>query len=106
MSTILNIEKPLKIDTDTRRRDAAYSRIQHFIQANQLQPGGKLPPVRKLSDHFGLSRDSVWRALRQLNEDDWLEALPNKLLSRTVGWPQILLRCWRIWASKSRKPSD
>jgi len=78
MSTLLNIEKPLSIDTDTRRRDAACSQIQHFIRANQLQPGDRLPPVRKMSESFQLSRDSVWRALRQLHEEEWLDLLPNK----------------------------
>jgi len=98
MSTLLNIEKPLKIDTETRRRDAAYSQIQHFIQANQLQPGEKLPPVRKLSDHFRLSRDSVWRALRQLNEDDWLEVLPNKRYTVSKNLYTRILRSMKVKA--------
>jgi len=91
MKTILNIEKPLKIEADAKRRDAAYSQIQHFIRANQLKPGDRLPPVRKMSEHFQLSRDSVWRALRQLHEDNWLELLPNKryAISETL-YTQIL----------------
>lgn len=78
MSATLKIDRPLQIGPDANRRDAAVDQIKHFIRANRLQPGERLPTVRQLSASFGLTRDSVWRALRQLQEDEWLEVLPNK----------------------------
>jgi DNA-binding LacI/PurR family transcriptional regulator len=78
MSAILNIERPQKILPNSNRRDAAVEQIKQFIRANRLQPGDRLPTVRKLSEHFGATRDSVWRALRQLQEEEWLDVLPNK----------------------------
>ncbi len=78
MSAVLNIDRPLKISAAANRRDAAVDQIKHFIRANRLAPGERLPTVRQLSTTFGLSRDSVWRALRQLHEEEWLALLPNK----------------------------
>jgi DNA-binding LacI/PurR family transcriptional regulator len=78
VSAITNIERALKISPDANRRDAASDQIKHFIRANRLQPGERLPTVRKMSEHFELSRDAVWRALRQLHKEEWLDLLPNK----------------------------
>lgn len=78
MSAVLNIDRPLQIGPEAGRRDAAVEQIKHFIRANRLEPGERLPTVRQLSLSFGLSRDSVWRALRQLHQEEWLELLPNK----------------------------
>ena len=103
MSAITNIERPLAISPETNRRDAAGDQIKHYIRSNRLGPGERLPTVRKMSEHFGITRDAVWRALRQLQKEEWLEVLPNKrytvsnarcFLARAtstfrdfVGWP-------------------
>lgn len=78
MSAILNIDRPLQIGPEANRRAAAVDQIKHFIRANRLQPGERLPTVRQMSASFGLTRDSVWRALRQLQEEGWLDLLPSK----------------------------
>lgn len=78
MSAILNIERPLEIGSEPSRRDAAAEQIKHYIRAKRLKPGERLPTVRQMSVLFGLTRDSVWRALRQLQEEGWIEALPNR----------------------------
>lgn len=78
MSAITNIERPLSISPEANRRDAASDQIKHFIRANRLEPGDRLPTVRKMSEHFDITRDAVWRALRQLQKEEWLEVSPNK----------------------------
>ncbi|TVP76392.1 MAG: GntR family transcriptional regulator [Puniceicoccaceae bacterium] len=78
MSAITNIQRPLEIKPGANRKDAAAEQIKHYIRSNRLSPGERLPTVRKLSDHFDVSRDAVWRALRQLQAEDWLDLLPNK----------------------------
>lgn len=78
MSAILKIDRPLQISSEASRRLAAVDQIKHYIRANRLKPGTKLPSVRKMSAEFDLSRDSIWRALRQLHDEEWLEALPNR----------------------------
>ncbi len=98
MSAILNIERPQKIPADANRRDAAVDQIKHFIRSNRLQPGERLPTVRKLSEHFGVTRDSVWRALRQMQEEGWLEVLPNKRYTTAKNLYTKILRSIRVRA--------
>ena len=78
MSAVLNIDRPLQIGPEANRLVAAVDQIKHFIRSNRLEPGERLPTVRQMAASFGLSRDAVWRALRQMQEDEWLEALPNR----------------------------
>lgn len=78
MSVPINIDRPIEITPQRSRRDAASEQIKHYIQSNQLRPKERLPTVRKMSEHFEVSRDAVWRALRQLHEEEWLDLLPNK----------------------------
>ncbi len=98
MSAILNIERPEKIRPDSNRRDAAVDQIKHFIRSNRLQPGERLPTVRKLSEHFGVTRDSIWRALRQMHEEGWLEVLPNKRYTTSKNLYTKILRSIRVRA--------
>ncbi len=98
MSAILNIERPQKILPDANRRDAAVDQIKHFIRANRVQPGERLPTVRKLSEHFGATRDSVWRALRQMQDEGWLEVLPNKRYTTSKHLHTKILKSFRVRA--------
>lgn len=98
MSATLKIDRPLKISPDANRRDAAVDQIKHFIRANRLQPEERLPTVRKLSEHFGVTRDSVWRALKQMQEEGWLEVLPNKRYTTTQHLYTKILRSIRVRA--------
>jgi biotin operon repressor len=98
MSAILNIDRPQKIRADSNRRDAAVDQIKHFIRSNRLQPGERLPTVRKLSEHFGVTRDSIWRALRQMQEEGWIEALPNKRYTTSKHLHTKILRSIRVRA--------
>ncbi len=98
MSAILNIERPEKISPDSNRRDAAVDQIKHFIRGNRLQPGERLPTVRKLSEHFGLTRDAVWRALKQMQEEGWLDVLPNRRYTTSKILYTKILRSIRVRA--------
>lgn len=60
------------------RKDRAEELIKHYIQTHRIEPKEKLPSVRTLSDHLGVTRDSTWRALRALQEAGWLFGLPNR----------------------------
>jgi DNA-binding LacI/PurR family transcriptional regulator len=96
MSVITNIERPLEISPDSNRRDAAGDQIKHFIRSNRLEPGQRLPTVRKMSEHFKVSRDAVWRALRQLHKEEWLELLPNKRYVVSQNLYSRILRSIRL----------
>jgi DNA-binding LacI/PurR family transcriptional regulator len=98
MSAITNIERPLAIKPEANRRDAASDQIKHFIRANRLQPGARLPTVRKMSEHFEITRDAVWRALRQLQKEEWLEVQPNKRYTVSEKLYTRILRSIRVKA--------
>jgi DNA-binding LacI/PurR family transcriptional regulator len=55
-------------------RDLICAELKHYIRAHRIHPGEMLPPLRALSEHFKSSRDIVWRALRQLQEEGWIQA--------------------------------
>ncbi len=103
MSAILHIDRPLQISPEANRRDAAVDQIKHFIRANRLEPGERLPTVRQMSARFGLSRDSVWRALRQLQQEEWLELLPNKRYATSKDLYTKILRSTCVRAIFSGK---
>ncbi|MEY4488958.1 MAG: hypothetical protein RIQ79_1466 [Verrucomicrobiota bacterium] len=98
MSAITNIERPLSISPEANRRDAASDQIKHFIRSNRLGPGERLPTVRKMSEHFEITRDAVWRALRQLQKEEWLEVLPNKRYTVSEKLYSRILRSIRVKA--------
>lgn len=98
MSAITNIERPLAISPEANRRDAASDQIKHFIRANRLGPGSRLPTVRKMAEHFAITRDAVWRALRQLQKEEWLEVLPNKRYTVSEKLYSRILRSIRVKA--------
>lgn len=98
MSAIPHIERPSAISPAANRRDAASDQIKHYIRSHQLAPGEKLPTVRKMSEHFDLTRDAVWRALRQLQKEEWLEVLPNKRYTISEKLYTRILRSIRVKA--------
>jgi DNA-binding LacI/PurR family transcriptional regulator len=98
MAAILNIQRPLKISPEANQRDAASDQIKHFIRAHRLQPGERLPTVRKMSETFGITRDAVWRALRQLQKEGWIELLPNKRYAASKELYTKILRSIRVRA--------
>jgi len=92
MTSIVNIERPLQIHPQTNRHDAAADQIKHFIQANRMQPGDRMPTVRKMSDSFNLTRDAVWRALRTLQSEGWIDLQPNKRYTLSENLYKSILR--------------
>jgi GntR family transcriptional regulator len=52
------------------RRQQLKSQLQELIQQNA---GGRLPPERELSERFSVARETLRRALRELEEDGLLE---------------------------------
>lgn len=103
MEAIRNIDRPEEIRSTKNRKDAAVEQIKHYIRVHQLSVGAQLPTVRKMSEHFGTTRDAVWRALRQLEQDHWLDVLPNRryAISEKV-YKQILgsLRLRAVFSGK------
>lgn len=62
----------------TNRKHHAEEAIKHYIQSHRLQPDEKLPSIRALSEHLDISRDSTWRALQALQDEGWVNSLPNR----------------------------
>jgi DNA-binding LacI/PurR family transcriptional regulator len=69
---------PEPVSTKPNRREYAGEQIKHYIQTHRLEPGEVLPPIRAFSEHLGMSRDAVWRALRVLQEEGWVRPKANK----------------------------
>lgn len=46
------------------------------VRAGQIRPGHALPGVRELADRVGVHRNTVLAALRELEEQGWVEARP------------------------------
>lgn len=57
-----------------------YRSILEWIRAGDLRPGDRLPGERRLSEHFGVSRITVRRALGALVEEGQVHAAPKS------GW--------------------
>jgi len=56
--------------------DIIISQIRSLISSGQIKPGEKLPPERKLAEHFGVSRGQVREALSKLEFYGILKTLP------------------------------
>ncbi|MEX0326391.1 MAG: substrate-binding domain-containing protein [Puniceicoccaceae bacterium] len=69
---------PRPVELKPNRRDKAREAIKHYIRSHQMKAGELLPPVRSLSEHFGVSRDAAWRALQQLQDEGWINARANR----------------------------
>jgi DNA-binding LacI/PurR family transcriptional regulator len=67
-----------QVEQKLNRRDRAGEQIKHYIRSRRLPPGDLLPPVRALAEHFGVSRDAAWRALRELQDEGWISARANR----------------------------
>lgn len=78
MENVYHQTSPDWVEQKLNRRDRARELLKEYIRGHGLKPGELLPPVRSLSEHFGLSRDAVWRALLQLQEEGWINARVNK----------------------------
>ncbi len=103
MSAHSHFNRPVVISPDATRRDAASDQIKHFIRTNRLAPGEKLPTVRKLSEHFEITRDAVWRALHKLQKEEWLEVTPSKRYVISESLYTRILRSIRVRAVFSGK---
>jgi DNA-binding GntR family transcriptional regulator len=56
-----------QVEHDLRRR----------CSAGEWAPGGRLPAVAELAEHYGVARNTVIKALRRLAEDGLVETVPN-----------------------------
>ena len=56
--------------------DLIISQIRDLIGSGKIKPGEKLPPERKLAEHFGVSRNHVREAIRQLQIYGIVKVLP------------------------------
>ena len=63
----IKIEKPV---------DKIISQIRSLIQNGDINPGDKLPPERKLAEHFGVGRSQVRDAIQKLEFYGILKTLP------------------------------
>lgn len=99
----IHTERPQRLKTASNRRDTAGEKIKHFIRENGLRPEERLPTVRQLSEHFGVTRDAVWRALRSLQKEQWIDLLPNKRYAISKELHTRILRSLRVKALFSGK---
>jgi len=60
---MLNSLTPIEIKNPV---DIIIGQIHELIKTGEIEPGDKLPPERKLAEHFGVSRNQVREALRKL----------------------------------------
>lgn len=67
-------------------------RIRTLIHENELLPGSRLPAERKLAQSFGVSRNSVREAIKQLEEGGILESRTGAGTYVAVGDKKILIR--------------
>lgn len=63
----INIERPV---------DQIINQIRTLISTGELEHGDKLPPERKLAEHFGVGRGQVRDAIRKLEFYGILKTLP------------------------------
>jgi GntR family transcriptional regulator len=63
----------MEIEVDTRSPTPHYEQIRRqitgFVLTGSLQPGTRLPPIRQLAGHLGLSNGSVARAYKELERE-------------------------------------
>ncbi len=98
MSPTTAAKHALKISPEINRRDEAGDQIKRYILTHQMKPGERLPTVRQLSEHFGITLNAVWRALRQLHQEEWLDALRNKRYTVSEKLYTTILRSVRVKA--------
>ena len=98
MPSSASADRPPKINPESNRRDEAGEKIKNYILTHRMKPGERLPTLRKLSDTFEVTRNAVWRALRQLHGDEWLDALPNKRYTVSEKLYSRILRSIRVKA--------
>jgi DNA-binding GntR family transcriptional regulator len=60
------------------RQRIVYEAVAHDVAHGQLKTGDRLPSERALADEFGVSRDTVRRALASLVEDGLVTSLPGR----------------------------
>lgn len=72
------LSQPNAVPRANTCKNNAEESIKHYIQSHRIRPQQKLPPIRALSKHLDLSRDSTWRALQAMQENGWVSSLPNK----------------------------
>jgi len=56
--------------------DLIISQIRDLIKSGTIKPGEKLPPERKLAEHFGVSRNQVREAINKLQIYGIVKVLP------------------------------
>lgn len=56
-----------RVETDMRRR----------LQAGEWPPGGQLPTVAQLAEHYETSTATVSKALARLRDDGLITVIPN-----------------------------
>lgn len=63
----------MNIEVDTRSPTPHYeqirSQITSFVLTGSLPPGTRLPPIRQLAGHLGLSNGAVARAYKELERE-------------------------------------
>ncbi|MBL4700779.1 MAG: substrate-binding domain-containing protein [Phycisphaeraceae bacterium] len=62
-----------KVNITEELTQKAYQQLKdHLIDAHYA-PGEKLPSLRKMTETYGFRRNTLWRAIQQLKNEDWLE---------------------------------
>lgn len=68
----------MELEVDTRSPTPSYEQIRNHITklvlTGALEPGTKLPPIRRLAGHLGLSNGVVARAYKELEREGTVSA--------------------------------
>ena len=71
----------MKLQPDVKRFERVRKGLTDAILDGTFRPGDRLPSLRKLCSHFGVSLATVQRAVQELKEEEWLISNPCKGIS-------------------------
>ena len=62
-----------KVNTTEELTQKAYQQLKDNLIDAHFAPGEKLPSLRKMTEAYGFRRNTLWRAIQQLKNENWLE---------------------------------
>jgi DNA-binding LacI/PurR family transcriptional regulator/DNA-binding transcriptional regulator YhcF (GntR family) len=65
--------------------ETIYTSLKENLSSGVIPSGGRLPSLRQLSDQYGVSRSTAWKAIRQLQADKLIHTKPRGAI--TAGQP-------------------
>ena len=78
------------------------NQLVQLIQKGQLSANTKLPGTRKLASLLAINRNTVVRAIEELEATGWVEIRPNRGAFVATNLPQLKTRKWSITPSAQK----